>query len=158
VRSNFDVMACLTQHLLFSYLGGSDKNERATESLADMGASVFNGALSTFLAVAVLLFSTSYVFKTLATQFALTVGLGVLHGLVLLPVVLSLLGPKPFASAEPPKGAKASVVSEKLEKVTRVESVSVHPDTSAETSGIKAPAVGYDEFKEFCKTENADEV
>lgn len=70
--------------------------------IQDIGASVLNGALSTFLAVAVLLFSTSYVFKTLATQFALTVGLGVLHGLVLLPVLLSLFGPEPFASAEPP--------------------------------------------------------
>ena len=59
-----------------------------------------NGALSTFLAVAVLLFSKSYVFQTLAIQFALTVGLGVLHGLILLPVLLSLFGPKPFASAE----------------------------------------------------------
>ena len=70
----------------------------------DIGSSVLNGALSTFLAVAVLLFSTSYVFKTLATQFALTVGLGVLHGLVLLPVMLSIFGPKPYASAEPPHG------------------------------------------------------
>jgi len=71
-----------------------------------MGASVLNGALSTFLAVAVLLFSTSYVFKTLAIQFALTVGLGVVHGLVLLPVVLSLCGPEPFASAERPHNVK----------------------------------------------------
>lgn len=83
--------------------GGDNKDARATESLADIGASVLNGALSTFLAVAVLLFSKSYVFRTLAIQFALTVGLGILHGLVLLPVLLSLFGPKPFASAEPMK-------------------------------------------------------
>ena len=68
----------------------------------DIGSSVLNGALSTFLAVAVLLFSSSYVFRTLSIQFALTVGLGVLHGLVLLPVALSTIGPKPYASAEPP--------------------------------------------------------
>lgn len=85
----------------FMAKGGNDKDARATEALADIGASVLNGALSTFLAVAVLLFSTSYVFKTLATQFALTVGLGVIHGLILLPVLLSVFGPGPFASAEP---------------------------------------------------------
>lgn len=67
---------------------------------------MLSGAISTFLAVAVLLFSTSYVFKTLAIQFALTVGLGVIHGLVLLPVLLSLFGPKPFASAEPLSNAQ----------------------------------------------------
>ena len=83
--------------------GGDNKDVRATETLADIGASVLNGALSTFLAVAVLLFSSSYVFKTLAIQFALTVALGMMHGLVLLPVLLSLFGPKPFASAEPIK-------------------------------------------------------
>merc|ERR1712079_181324 len=70
------------------------RNERVTEALADIGASVLNGAISTFLAVAVLLISTSYVFKTLSIQFALTVGLGVIHGLIFLPVLLSLIGPK----------------------------------------------------------------
>ena len=64
---------------------------------------MLNGAVSTFLAVAVLLFSTSYVFRTLSIQFALIVGLGVLHGLILLPVLLSIFGPAPFASAEPPR-------------------------------------------------------
>jgi uncharacterized membrane protein YdfJ with MMPL/SSD domain len=80
--------------------GGNNWNRRVTETLADIGAAVLNGATSTFLAVAVLLGSSSYVFKTLSTQFALTVGLGVIHGLVLLPVMLSLLGPRAFASAE----------------------------------------------------------
>lgn len=78
-----------------------DKNARATEALADIGSAVLSGALSTFLAVVVLLFSSSYVFEILSKQFGLTVGLGVLHGLVLLPVLLSILGPSPFASAEP---------------------------------------------------------
>jgi len=76
------------------------KNERVTEALADIGASVLNGAVSTFLAVAVLLLSTSYVFKTLAVQFALTVVLGVAHGLVFLPVLLSLFGPTSYSSAD----------------------------------------------------------
>ena len=90
----------------FMVKGGNSKDDRATEALADIGASVLNGALSTFLAVAVLLFSKSYVFKTLSIQFALTVGLGVMHGLILLPVLLSLLGPRPFSSAEEPKIAR----------------------------------------------------
>merc|ERR1712070_651672 len=84
----------------FMTKGGNDRNKRATEALADIGAAVLNGATSTFLAVVVLLFSSSYVFSTLSKQFALTVGLGVLHGLVLLPVLLALFGPKPYESAE----------------------------------------------------------
>jgi len=84
----------------FMVKGGADKNKRATEALADIGAAVLGGALSTFLAVVVLLFSASYVFNILSKQFALTVGLGLLHGLVALPVLLSVFGPKPFSSAE----------------------------------------------------------
>jgi len=88
----------------FMLKGGDNKDRRALEALADIGAAVLSGATSTFLAVVVLLFSKSYVFAILSQQFALTVGLGVLHGLVLLPVLLSLVGPKPFSSAESPVG------------------------------------------------------
>lgn len=86
----------------FMVKGGHDRNRRALEALTDIGAAVLQGAISTFLAVLVLLFSKSYVFMVLSKQFALTVGLGVLHGLVLLPVLLSIFGPKPFESAEEP--------------------------------------------------------
>ena len=84
----------------FMTKGGNDKNKRSTEALADVGAAVLNGAISTFLAVAVLLFSSSYVFRTLSQQLALTVVLGALHGLIFLPVLLSLFGPNPFESAQ----------------------------------------------------------
>ncbi len=84
----------------FMAKGGKDRNVRASEALADIGSAVLSGALTTFLAVVVLLFSSSYVFVTLSIQFALTVGLGATHGLVLLPVLLALIGPKAFSSAE----------------------------------------------------------
>jgi predicted RND superfamily exporter protein len=98
----------------FMVKGGDNKDRRALESLADIGAAVLNGAFTTFLAVVVLLFSSSYVFTTLSKQFALTVGLGVCHGLVLLPVLLSLVGPKAFEAAELPVGVSKvdKVVSE----------------------------------------------
>ena len=83
-----------------------DRNTRAMESLADIGTAVISGAFSTFLAVAVLLFSSSYVFNVLSQMFALTVGLGIAHGLILLPVLLSILSPKPFSSAEEEEDGK----------------------------------------------------
>lgn len=43
----------------FMLKGGKSKDDRATEVLADIGDSVLNGAISTFLAAAVLLFSKS---------------------------------------------------------------------------------------------------
>merc|ERR1712176_1353701 len=56
----------------FMVKGGDDKNRRALEALADIGAAVLSGAISTFLAVVVLLFSSSYVFEVLSKQFAIT--------------------------------------------------------------------------------------
>jgi len=113
-----------------------NKNVRATESLADIGASILNAALSTFLAVAVLLFTSSYFWKTLAIQFIVTIMLGLMHGLLLLPVLLSLFGPEPFASAETIK------VSNVLQKETGVanhaeaESSSTDEDSNSSSSNI----------------------
>ena len=71
-------------------------DERLKNSLADMGVAVFNGAISTFLAVIVLSSSKSYVFMTFFRQLFLCIVFGLGHGLVLLPVLMSLFPPKPF--------------------------------------------------------------
>ena len=76
---------------------GDDRNTRVMDTLADVGTAVLNGAITTFLAVAILLMSESYVFWVLSRMFMLTVVFGITNGLVLLPVLLSLFGPKAFA-------------------------------------------------------------
>jgi len=113
----------------FMHKGGTDKNARATEALADIGAAVLNGAATTFLAVVVLLFSSSYVFQILSQQFALTVVLGVAHGLILLPVLLSLMGPKAFASADMHVNVKAESESE-----PEIESTPAHTNPDSRSS------------------------
>lgn len=113
-------------HIGHSFMTKSGfRNQRALESLADMGAAVVNGALSTFLAVAVLLFSSSYVFRVLSIQFALTVGLGVVHGTVLLPVLLSVFGPPPFTSAEDSHHDVQVTKREIMDKTAHAESFGV---------------------------------
>jgi Niemann-Pick C1 protein len=52
--------------------------------------------MSTFMAVVVIGGSNSYVFITFFRQLFLCTLFGVSHGLLLLPVLLSLLGPPPF--------------------------------------------------------------
>jgi predicted RND superfamily exporter protein len=81
-------------------LKAGTRDERVTQTLADVGAAVFNGGLSTFLAVLLLSGSKSYVFRVLFQQFFLTVVLGLGHGMILLPVLLSLCGPQCYAAVE----------------------------------------------------------
>ncbi|XP_046427563.1 patched domain-containing protein 3-like isoform X1 [Neodiprion fabricii] len=69
------------------------KNERAVATLSVMGPAVFNGGLSTFLAFVLLGASEAYLFSTFFKLFTCVVVFGLFHGLLFLPVILSLFGP-----------------------------------------------------------------
>jgi len=79
------------------------RNERVALALSEMGVSVMNGGFSTFLAVVVLAGSSSYIFSVFFKVFFLSVIFGLSHGLIFLPVVLSLIGPEPHPDFEPPE-------------------------------------------------------
>lgn len=70
------------------------KKERAIETLSIIGPAVFNGGLSTFLAFVLLGSSDAYLFNTFFKLFTCVVIFGLFHGLLFLPVILSLLGPE----------------------------------------------------------------
>ena len=90
----------LTKH---TKLFAGDRNERTISALSTIGSAVFNGGLTTFLALVLLGLSTSHVFISFFKVFCLTVMFGLYHGLVLLPVLLAILGPDsaPSPAAEP---------------------------------------------------------
>jgi len=77
----------------FSISKGS-RIARTQSALTFLGPAVFNGGVTTFLAVIVLPFSRSHIFVTFFKVFGLTVLYGLFHGLVLLPVLLASLGPE----------------------------------------------------------------
>ncbi|XP_057974422.1 uncharacterized protein LOC131162209 isoform X2 [Malania oleifera] len=83
-------------HITHAFLVNSgDRDQRIKEALGTMGASVFSGiTLTKLVGVIVLCFSRTEVFVVYYFQMYLAlVLLGFLHGLVFLPVILSMFGP-----------------------------------------------------------------
>ena len=87
-----DYSAHIGHSFLYAQTSGTSR-QRTLHALEEIGGSVLNGAISTFLAVLVLAFSGSYVFRVFFKMFFGIVLFGVLNGLVLLPVLLAYFGP-----------------------------------------------------------------
>jgi len=70
-----------------------DRDARVLKTLRKIGPAVLNGGISTFLAFLLLATSSTYVFLSFFKIFFLICLFGLFHGLVTLPVLLSLIGP-----------------------------------------------------------------
>lgn len=79
------------------------RRERSIKALEELGPPVFHAVFSTFIAIMALSAASSYIFKSLFSGFCSLLILAAAHGLILLPVLLSLLGPNGFYRTEEEK-------------------------------------------------------
>ncbi|XP_018422992.1 PREDICTED: patched domain-containing protein 3-like [Nanorana parkeri] len=81
-------------HISYAFVSSekSTANERVKDALHSLGYPVVQGGLSTILGVIVLSTSQSYIFRTFFKIIFLVIAFGMLHGLVVLPVLLALFG------------------------------------------------------------------
>jgi len=70
------------------------RDDCVKNALETMGASMVEGGLTTFLAITPFLLSVLIVFRIIFNAFFAMVTVGIIHGIVLLPVVLSVWGPE----------------------------------------------------------------
>ena len=113
----------------FITMTGKSKDERVQKTIIEMGSAVFNGGFSTFLAFSVLMVSRSFLFNVFFKIFFLVVLFGLFHGLVFLPVVLSLIGPPPIAALH--VGNNEIKPEEKVTEVETVESIAESVSTTS---------------------------
>ena len=81
-------------HIAHAFITSSinSKDERVKKTISEEGPAVFNGGFSTFLAFAILIFADSFAFTVFFKVFFLISVFGLYHGLVFLPVFLSIFG------------------------------------------------------------------
>lgn len=104
--------------LAFMEAPGVDRVKRATMALTELGPPLVHGGMSTFLAISILVFARSYVFRIFFKMFFLIIALGMFHGMVFVPQILSLVGPVGYYRTEEERVAEeeaieASIVSSK---------------------------------------------
>ncbi|XP_019626086.1 PREDICTED: patched domain-containing protein 3-like [Branchiostoma belcheri] len=83
-------------HITYAFVTGQGetRNERSVFALYSIGMPIVQSAVSTILGILALAFSTSYIFRTFFKTMLLVMLFGAMHGIVVLPVVLTFLGPK----------------------------------------------------------------
>ncbi|KRT79642.1 Hedgehog receptor, partial [Oryctes borbonicus] len=84
-----------TAHICYAYMSSKAKtpNERVKECLYALGLPIFQGSISTILGMVALVLADNYIFSVFFKMVFLVVFCGAMHGLFLLPVLLSLFGP-----------------------------------------------------------------
>lgn len=89
-----------TAHICYTYMSSKadHPDERVREALYSLGLPIVQGSFSTILGVIALLLADSYIFLVFFKMVFLVIFFGAMHGLFLLPVLLSLFGPGSCAS------------------------------------------------------------
>ncbi|KAF0307599.1 Patched domain-containing protein 3 [Amphibalanus amphitrite] len=82
-------------HISYAYMSahGLSADRRVEESLYCLGLPILQGAVSTIIGVSTLILAPSYIFEVFFKTIFLVIFFGVMHGLILLPVMLSIFGP-----------------------------------------------------------------
>ncbi|XP_043461962.1 patched domain-containing protein 3 isoform X1 [Leptopilina heterotoma] len=135
-----------TAHICYAYMSSKFKTseERVKACLYSLGLPVVQGAVSTILGLLALLFAGTYIFLVFFKMVFLVIFLGALHGLLLLPVLLSIFGTGSTNSDEDNDDDKKS--KEDISKLTKPY-VIPHPQLYY-TSTKESPAISLTNFEE----------
>ncbi|KZC09210.1 Patched domain-containing protein 3 [Dufourea novaeangliae] len=84
-----------TAHICYAYMSSKQKTpeDRVRESLYSLGLPIVQGAASTILGLVALVLAGTYIFMVFFKMVFLVIFIGAMHGMFLLPVLLSLFGP-----------------------------------------------------------------
>ncbi|KAF7270000.1 hypothetical protein GWI33_016989 [Rhynchophorus ferrugineus] len=105
-----------TAHICYAYMSSTAKRskEKMSEALFALGLPIFQGSVSTILGMVALILANNYIFAVFFKMIFLVVFLGAMHGLFLLPVLLSLFGPGSCTRHDDDEDMKLSSIEKSL--------------------------------------------
>ena len=110
-------------HITYGFIASQAKtpNAKSIDALAHIGYPIMQSGISTVLGICFLCTSISYLFLSFFKTMILVIAFGVLHGIVLLPVFLSLLsckvGPCPKEECEEEMRTQTEHIKEKSKHI-----------------------------------------
>ncbi|KAJ6226645.1 patched domain-containing protein [Anaeramoeba flamelloides] len=133
-------------HICHAFINRPAENRqlRATRAITEIGSSVVLGGITTFIGLSpVLIFANSDLFRIIVKIIYATIILGLLHGFVLLPILLTIIGPQTFLNG-----------GEEKEKDT--ENFDSEGEKSSEDSLLDEHQIPLDEMKDE-QTKDSDQ-
>ncbi|XP_033752141.1 patched domain-containing protein 3-like [Pecten maximus] len=95
----------------FMTVEGITRDEKVKNAVLRSGGPIWNGAISSFIGIIMLVFSKSYIFRSFFKVMLLVIIFGIGHALFFLPVILSLIGPMHHSVADKPIHAPRELTS-----------------------------------------------
>lgn len=105
-----------TAHICYAYMSSKERRpaDKVRECLYALGLPIFQGGVSTILGMVALLLADSYIFSVFFKMVFLVVFFGAMHGILLLPVLLSLFGPGSCTNHDKEEQISMSTVEKSL--------------------------------------------
>ncbi|KAK7083691.1 Sterol-sensing domain of SREBP cleavage-activation [Halocaridina rubra] len=128
-------------HISYAYLAAKVDTpaERVQECLYGLGLPILQGGLSTILGVTALIFAPSYIFVTFFKTVFLVIFFGAMHGIFLLPVLLSVLGPGSCSSKRKGKGILNGSATKAIGPPFYMQGQDIPSAGRPEANGLKIP-------------------
>lgn len=152
-----------SSHIVHAYMqaDGDSRSHKVKSAIRLVGGPVFSGVFSTFVGVLMLLFANSFIYLSFFKVITLVLVLGITHALIIIPVMLTFIGPvhTPTGQQKKVENTQDIVEAKRSNSDSYSSKGSPKTDTSDSIPSSKFPYIiprPKFNFSNTCENENSD--